>query len=233
MRQPIIKLNAGKENASTEGYLLLLFDFLDNYLSDFPNQLFNVLKGANENTISTNLRRHLQYYSRIQNYDFDFESESPQKPELAQREKRVDMGVNLFVKDRTPNAIFCIEAKRLPIPSGDRLAQEYICGREGKNEGGIERFKKCLHGKDWNGKLLPQNGMFGYIEKHDFNHWHTEINNWIGEMAVNNSTEWSNTESLQMISSTKIAKLQSTHTRSSTEPKDKNVALLHYWIMIN
>ena len=112
--------------------------------------------------------------------------------------------------------IYCIEAKRLPTGKRDR-EKEYVMG----DGGGIQRFKKNLHGMNRTGNLLERNGMVGYVQENDFDHWHTQINQWITDEPT-----WSNTEMLQKVSFGTIAKLESTHERISKD----NLKLTHFWI---
>ena len=65
-----------------------------------------------------------------------------------------------------------LEGKRLPAPSNDR-EREYVTGTKTVS-GGIERFKKGLHGAS-----LRQAGMIAYIQNDSSEVWFPRINSWI------------------------------------------------------
>ncbi len=89
-----------------------------------------------------------------------------------------------FKKYPDDEAFFVLEAKRLDssIGKADRnRRKEYIVGYPGKNKkynnsGGIERFKKEIHGNSF-----IHVGMIGYIQTDNFDIWRKNVNNWIDE----------------------------------------------------
>ena len=149
---------------------------------------------------------------------------------------RVDLGIysksetiivhnRKFTEDET---FFKIEAKRLGKLATARK-REYVVGRQkdGKyiNSGGIERFKKGIHG----GKLIHA-ALIGYVQLHDFKHWFSAINGWILDLSKDKSQFWSKKELLKNESSTpKLATYISYHVRMQKEVKDK-IKLHHFWI---
>lgn len=180
------------------------------------------------------LRKYLQRKKGFNDdeieYPFEFEREVIQKStNKKERTKFIDIGVNSYEPESDSNLIYCetnpsellhcIEAKRLPTDKvGKKREKEYAIGKKG---GGIQRFKDNKHGKDSKGNLLKRNGMVGYVQENDFNHWHTQINQWIIDEPT-----WSNTEMLQKVDFGTIAKLESTHERISKD----NLKLTHFWI---
>lgn len=93
-----------------------------------------------------------------------------------------------------------IECKRLPTPGGKDREREYVSGfhSNGSPTGGIQRFKLSLHGSQ-----VEVAAVVGYIEKHDSNHWHKEINQWLADLVSNpraDGARWSLSEQLQELS---------------------------------
>ena len=214
--QATIPYNNIGSGSSTNGYVDKLINFLEEHYASFP-KAYNVSINESEEDISDKLYRHLQRQSNLNDAPFQFQPETPQKlPTAKGHKKRADFGVNLNTFDINMELIYCIEAKRLPTGKRER-EKEYVMG----DGGGIQRFKKNLHGMNRKGDLLERNGMIGYVQENDFEHWHTQINQWITDEPT-----WSNTEMLQKVSFGTIAKLESTHERISKD----NLKLTHFWI---
>ncbi len=126
-----------------------------------------------------------------------------------------------FFLDGDDKAIFCIEAKRIPTPGSGR-EKEYVHSQSGKS-GGIERFKKEIHGKG-----LSHSAIFGYVQREDFDYWHNQVNNWIEELILDSSQDiqWDENDKLNKLSfNPNIAKFQSVNKRT----KD-TITLFHYWL---
>jgi hypothetical protein len=121
--------------------------------------------------------------------------------------------------------IFIIEAKRLPTPTKER-EKEYVVGKtqNGNPNGGIERFKLEKHGKG-----LNECGIIGYVEKHDFDYWYTQINLWIQELSVIEKSKWSIDECLNKIEFNQ----NSTYCHSLVIRSNQNLKLHHFWIKID
>jgi hypothetical protein len=203
-------------NSSTNGYVDRLIYFLEEHYASFPTA-YSISIDESEENISDKLYRHLQRQSRLTDAPFEFQPETPQKmPTAKGHKKRADLGVNLNTFDINMELIYCIEAKRLPTGKKER-EKEYVMG----DGGGIQRFKENLHGMNRIGDLLERNGMVGYVQKKDFDHWHQKINEWIIEDPT-----WSNTEILQKVSFETIARLESSHERISKH----SLKLTHFWI---
>lgn len=149
---------------------------------------------------------------------------------------RVDIGVlsksqTITVKDTTygeDDAFFKIEAKRLSN-LGKARRQEYLIGRyddeKYRNTGGVERFKKGIHGRK-----LHYGGMIGYVQRESFEHWFSTINTWIDQLIVEKPKFWTTKDKLKKEYAKKhIAKYYSLNLRQF-EPKVDDILLFHYWI---
>jgi hypothetical protein len=203
-------------NSSTNGYVDKLINFLEEHYASFP-KAYAVSIDESEEDISEKLYLHLQRKSRLTEAPFEFQPEARQKlPTVKGHKKRADLGVNLNTFDINMELIYCIEAKRLPTGKKER-EKEYVMG----DGGGIQRFKKNLHGMNRAGNLLERNGMVGYVQQNDFDYWHEKINRWITDEPT-----WSNTEILQKVNFGTIARLESSHERVSKD----NLKLTHFWI---
>lgn len=126
-------------------------------------------------------------------------------------------------------SFFSLEAKILPTPGSDR-EKEYLIGREvnGKYRyyGGVERFKKGLHGKG-----LKYSGLIGYIKQKDFEYWQATINNWVGELIVSNhdiSIMWTEDDKLvEQCINPSTARFISINKR-----KSDSITLFHLWVKL-
>ncbi len=119
--------------------------------------------------------------------------------------------------------IFTIEAKLLPTPKGTksrpRAEHEYVYGKGA----GIQRFRDGLHGVDDQDNPLSENGMIAYIKGQDFDHWLFKINQWIL------NAQWSESEQLEKVYFSQIAKLLSKHPREKTS----EMTLYHFWVYVS
>lgn len=178
-----------------------------------------------EDDITSIIRRFLADLESV--FDFEFQTKDPEKNGGS------DIGVlKKFTKPRHVPICY-IEAKILPTPitSSDRQETEYVCYRDSKKQGGIERFKTGAH--------APRNPfciMFAYIQKEDFSFWFNKINSWINEeitSSSNTSIAWNNEDLLiqeNQFNQEMVAKYNSIHTRTNSLLK---VALKHYWINLS
>jgi hypothetical protein len=213
-----------------------VLNLIENNIIDFHNELKiavseykenNDMKKVtleNEDDVTIILRRFLSDLDSP--FDFEFLTKSPEKM------GGTDIGVlRKFSKPR--HIPFCImEAKRLPTPPKDKKRQEteYVCYKDVKKQGGIERFKTTVHGNK-----LPFSIMIAYIQKENAAHWHNKVNEWIEEQITKSSNpllSWSIEDQLiqnQSFSQNKITKYNSTHSRINLD----KINLTHYWIDLN
>lgn len=112
------------------------------------------------------------------------------------------------------------ESKILSSNTKKERRKEYVVGN--KNNGGIERFKTEKHGKG-----LSECGLLGFVENETFEHWHTQINEWIEELSTT-SYYWRNKETLNISeSNSDYYLLKSIAYRTS-----ENIHLSHLWLKI-
>ena len=105
----------------------------------------------------------------------------------------ITIGVFLHYKDDAP--FFTLEAKRLPTFPKKR-EKEYVIGDDDqKYSGGIERFKRNLHGVN-----LKESAMIAYVQSGDCSHWSLLINSWIQDLIDNSSNstlQWTKSDLLK------------------------------------
>jgi hypothetical protein len=188
----------------------------------------------NEDGLTQRLCRFLN--RNIGSFPFLFEKEDMENDEKG-NSPRVDIGIvsnteTIIVNDREfteDETFFKIEAKRLGKLPKIR-EKEYVVGREDKegkyiNSGGIERFKKGIHGKN-----LIHAAIIGYVQLHDFKHWHKSINSWITGLSKETPAFWSNKELLKNESAkSELATYTSHHLREKESIKDE-IKLNHFWV---
>jgi len=151
------------------------------------------------------------------------------------RSPKVDFGTlsdseSIIISDREygeDDSFFSFEAKRLPTPGRIR-EREYVSGNGLKSTGGIERFKKSIHGRQ-----IKYAAIIGYVEAEDFKHWFLKINSWILELAAKDQSGlWSNFDQLNCNKFTEdiFIELYSEHSRNSSETQLATINLYHFWI---
>lgn len=140
------------------------------------------------------------------------------KAEYKEGKRKVDFGILWAQSFSDSKAFFVIEAKRLPARD-KKSEKEYVFG----NYGGIERFKRNLHGKG-----LSVSALIGYIQKNDFGHWFTEINSWITESIQPNGL-WTLADKLSGSYTKKLAIFTSKNSRID----GSCIRLTHLWIDIS
>lgn len=209
------------EGASSIGYVEKLILFLEKYLPGFTKER-NVSGSQSENDLTELLFRHLTRKARFNSenieYHYIFQTEKSQKQKKQKgHPRRMDMAARLNTVDINMEVIYCIEAKKLPTPGSGR-EKEYVLGKGGA----IERFKNEEHGLDDEGSLIRNNGIVAYITKHDFDHWHHQINQWISDAG------WQDSEKLVINYFSAICKLSSMHQRISGDA----LYLTHFWIPV-
>jgi hypothetical protein len=189
-----------------------LLSYLESELMKFPHSkefAKNLIKKKNENQHSSAFCLFMTNRSDSRYY---FERETSQKGSST-----IDIGVYFG-----STLIYTIEAKVLPTPKGTRknlrFPYEYVYGKGA----GIQRFKDENHGLDHANNLLSESGMIAYIKEKDFDHWHTQVNDWIKDAT------WSTDENLEIIYLESIGRLKSKHIR-----KNRTYILLHhFWIKV-
>ena len=129
------------------------------------------------------------------------------------------------------DAFFKMEAKRLG-KLGVAREKEYVIGRieNGKylDTGGIERFKKGIHGRK-----LKHAAIIGYVQNENFDYWFLEINSWIEELIKSKSTFWKKEDKLikthsKNIESSLVLKPISYRTKPDSIPDF--IQLTNFWV---
>lgn len=202
-----------------------LLAFIDETIPVFQTE-FKALNRSSEEELTERLVKTLAYYANRNMPSFIFQQETIQKQEKGQNRK-VDIGVFLHYKDDSP--FFTLEAKRLPTLPKNR-EKEYVIGdNDQKYSGGIERFKRNLHGVD-----LSESGMIAYVQSGDCLIWSNQINSWIQELIDNPSIstlQWTENDLLKDVEIKKgdYYKYHSINTKSD----GSSIVLHHYLVDIS
>lgn len=183
---------------------LSILSFLSSHLPLFEKEIKS-LKIEQEDEISEQLNLFLQDRAKLEKYLLNFNAK-----------KGVDFSINISPFTVGTPSIFVIEAKRLP-PTNKK---DYVRG----NTGGIERFKREQTGY---GAHLCVSAMLGYVQKFDKSHWHTTVNNWVGEL-ITKETDIVWEESDKLMSQVPIADFISQHQRLTQCP----ITLYHFWLLV-
>lgn len=194
--------NVDKETAQSK-----VIEFLINKLPDFHYSN----NSEAEEDISQELIIYLQRIAISENVLFFF------KAEYKEGKRKVDFGILWAQSFSDSKAFFVIEAKRLPARDKES-EKEYVFG----NYGGMERFKRNLHGVG-----LSQSAIIGYVQKKDFSLWHTEINSWITEAIVSNGL-WTLADKLSGSYTKQLAIFTSKNLRID----ETVIQLTHLWIKL-
>lgn len=201
-----------------------LLAFIDETLPVFQAE-FKALHKSSEEELTERLVKTLAYYASRKMPSFIFQQETIQKQKKGQKRK-VDIGVFLHYKDDAP--FFTLEAKRLPLPKNRE--KEYVIGeQENKYSGGIERFKRNLHGVN-----LNESAMIAYVQSGEIEAWYNQINNWINEqiqLSSDSTLKWNDDELLTAIKhdNSVYSKYQSVNTKTN----NSLIKLYHYLINIS
>lgn len=230
---------SSEENIPSIGpFYETLFKFLDNNLyravkeikvahQEYQENGYKLKRDnlTQEDDITIVIRRFLSDLNSI--FDFEFQIKDPEK------NGGTDIGVlKKFAKPRHIPLCY-IEAKVLPTPisSNKRQETEYVCYRDSKKQGGIERFKTGKHASKKDKSI-----MFGYVQKENFSFWFNKINSFISEeiaSSSNSSILWQNEDLLisdiEFIQEN-LTKYNSTHSRISPFSK---MDITHYWFNLS
>ena len=122
----------------------------------------------------------------------------------------------------THEPLFVVESKRLTNSLPKSRKHEYVKGSN--NNGGIERFKKEIHG---NG--LTECGMLGFVEKESFVFWLQKINTWITDLPTLMPDTWKTDENLTEIENKEIFMLLNSIAHRTSQ---QDICLHHLWINI-
>jgi hypothetical protein len=230
-------ISLGHNNLKASIIIDKVIAFLILHLPNFNSHLHaSAFTELLEKPINQKLALFLESQSR--GYEFSTGTISPlyflfiKDTDLNSSRRQPDIGVFLGSSGVTINeAFFHIECKRLPTPlKGGRLESEYARG--GNNDGGIERFKKELHGAS-----LSVGAMVAYIQKDDYLVWHKRVNGWIKNFMDANPDDnitWSKDDLLSNSSNNQSEKsslkiYKSKNSRINYPP----IILYHFWIPLS
>jgi hypothetical protein len=189
-------------------------DEANNIINFLEQILYKLISEIEENDDEEDLTQKLVQLSNATDSVWVFVQENKNK----KVKSKEDIGIS--PKSRPTKVFFVLEAKRLPSSS----KKEYIIG----NTGGIERFKKDKHGKNF-----QRAGMIGYVQTYDFDTWKNKINSWIDEEIISPSPSaltWiTNDKLVEQSQNFKIAQYTSIHNCLSK----KNINLTHLWVKLN
>jgi len=201
-----------------------VLEFFENNLPEFIYE--NSGKRIDEDSFTQNLCIILNNNAIDKLFWFQFQNKEQQKGNSPSIDIAVYTRGIIHIKNKsfTPKQrFFAFEAKILGINDKKR-EKEYVIGKQRQN-GGIERFKRNIHGKD-----LPKTGMIGYIIKNDFNYWYKTVNEWIDELSnkASNTIKWETKDKLKKVPSSlfRVKKFNSIHSRI----KNNSIQIYHYWI---
>lgn len=196
-----------------------IFDFIDQCIDGFPLYYKNIGDSKKENRISDFLVNYMEWNKdRIGDFmPFRF-SKNPTQPDSS---RETDIGVYPRTKRlEKPVTIIEFEAKRFSETSN---YQEYVCG----DRGGIERFKRGLHGKH-----LNTCGMFGYVQKETPICWINKVNKLIetlGKENTDTTIDWTDNE--ERLKKMNIFFNNAIKCISSNDRKEyEDICLHHYFI---
>ncbi|RYE20565.1 MAG: hypothetical protein EOP45_10815 [Sphingobacteriaceae bacterium] len=152
----------------------------------------------------------------------DYKSGASAKPDIG----TISYSEEIVIRDKyysSDDSFFSIEAKRLPNPKAAK-AKEYVIGSD-KPCGGIERFKKGIHGRN-----LYSAAIIGFIQKEDFAYWIDKVNSWISELIISDNNLWKEEDKLIEVPTIQdLAKFSSHNYRIKNHDIDY-IDLLHFWI---
>ncbi len=204
-------------------------EFIEIYFSEFAEKVKGKID-TSEKSLTDKLCKYLN--RNASSYPFYFQHENVENSESG-NSPQTDIGTlsvseHLIVGDRSYgefDSFFSMEAKRLPTP-GQYREKEYVIGHN-KPCGGIERFKKEIHGKN-----LRFAAIIGYVQQEDANHWFLKINEWISELIVTSPNEWNEKEKLVLKSkeNNRVSKLFSKNLLLTSGEEDSFINLFHFWI---
>ncbi|WP_322549704.1 hypothetical protein [Flavobacterium psychraquaticum] len=203
--------------------------FIETHFLEFSEKVKGEIN-ANEKSLTDRLCKH--FNRKANSYPFYFHHENIEN-HASGISPQTDIGTlseneQLIIGDRSYgefDSFFSIEAKRLPTPGHNR-EKEYVVGYE-RPCGGIERFKKGIHGKK-----LKYAAIIGYIQSEESNHWFLKINDWISELVLINPDLWKVGEQLikKESNSDGIDKFSSKNFRLNGDGEEDFIELFHFWV---
>ena len=219
------------EGIELDSSIKSVVEFIETHFTEFSKKVKGEIT-TSEKSLTDKL---CKYFNRnVGNYPFYFHHENVEN-HASGISPQTDIGTlseeeKLTVGDRSYgefDSFFSIEAKRLPTPGHNR-EKEYVIGQD-KPSGGIERFKKSIHGKK-----LKHAAIIGYIQKEDASHWYLKINDWIDELITTDPNFWNTNDKLTKheLKLNGLDKFTSENFRSEIDGKKDSIKLFHFWISL-
>jgi hypothetical protein len=211
-----------------------VLDFVESHLPEFAQKYGYI---ENEKNLTSQLISLLGLYTHKSSCLFRFVKDDPQNlmngnsptVDIAVQSNQLE-GVTIETKHyQNDESCFSFEAKRLSSKVGKTREKEYLIGRFDGNRkyidsGGVERFKKGIHGSK-----LEFSGIIGYVQENDYSYWHSMINSWIDELVPGSSTStvnWIEEDKLVEENVSITARYRSKNSRVGIG----NIVLFHIWI---
>ena len=217
------------EGIEYDSSIKAIIEFIEVYFIEFSQKIKGEIS-ASEKSLTDKLCKFLNRKAGA--YPFYFQHENVEN-HASGKSPQTDIGTlsrseQLIIADRNYgefDSFFSIEAKRLPTPGHNR-EKEYVIGHD-KACGGLERFKKGIHGKE-----LKYAAIIGYIQKEDSNHWFLKINNWIAELMISSPELWKEEDKLIQDQNelTGLTKFASRNYRSDINGQEDFISIFHFWV---
>lgn len=209
-----------------------VIEFIEIHFPEFSEKVKGDIT-ASEKAITDKLCKH--FNRQAGSYPFHFHHENVEDHHSG-KSPQTDIGTmsraeQIIVEDRVYgewDSYFSIEAKRLPT-LGHNREKEYVIGHD-KPNGGIERFKKGIHGRN-----LKYAAIIAYVQNKDFDYWYLQINDWIEELIKTSAGEWINEDKLiksRTHPAMNLAKFESDNVRLPITAKPQKTRLFHFWVSL-
>lgn len=218
------------EGIEVDASVKVVIEFFEIYFPEFSEKVKGDIT-ASERALTDKLCKF--FNRKTGSYPFYFHHENVEDHSSG-KSPQTDIGTisreeRITVEDRVYgdwDSYFSIEAKRLPTQGYNR-EKEYVIGHD-KPNGGMERFKKRIHGKN-----LKYAAIIAYVQKEDFDYWYLQINGWIEELIKTSSGEWINEDKLIKSGARpamNLVKFVSDNILLPVTPKPQKTRLFHFWI---
>jgi hypothetical protein len=206
-----LRSNSGidaKNNFEPHGVIFKIIQFISIHLQNFKINKSQIDPKNIEESYNNQLSMYLNAKKSDETFQFqhEFIRTNSRKPDIG-----VPLKAQVLMSDY--ESVFDIECKRLNTQLSK--VKQYVSG----NTGGIERFKRNLHGTD-----LPHSAMIGYIENETNDYWFNEINGWIKNQINFDNIFWTENEYL---SETDYLYFKSEHQRINS--LSEKISLFHFF----
>lgn len=206
-----------------------VLDFVRDKFLDYVKQVGTDFANKNENEITERLAIFLQEHASRAGKRFYFHHQSSDGTQGIHSNDFLCRAYNAPRQpitpqdDPSPNVILRFEAKRLTEGLAKAREKEYVVGKKG----GIERFKKGVHGgRDHAAAIV------GYIQRHDAAYWHPKVNGWIDEQIASPDAKeltWDQQDRLILQGTiSQVTQFTSTSSRTQGNP----ISLSHFWLQL-